>query len=152
MYACNCTWNWFNEEAACMRWARSNGTGLALAIYYRRLWILIFGLKSVAVKAATAARVPTPLQWWATHWSRPHAVEKMHLCKQEKLPAPNVTSTAGRRLPNASIPNSTPHLRVVMPPVLKTSTVPRCLSKLYYTTDAQCMLHPHISREGASND
>ena len=22
---------------------------------------------------------------------------------------------------------------------------------LYYTTDAQCMLHPHISREGASN-
>ena len=22
----------------------------------------------------------------------------------------------------------------------------------YYTTHAQCMLHPHISREGASND
>ena len=28
------------------------------------VWILIFGLKSVAAKAATAATVPTPLHWW----------------------------------------------------------------------------------------
>ena len=26
------------------------------------------------------------------------------------------------------------------------------LQEPYYTTHAQCMLHPHISREGASND
>ena len=35
-----------------------------------------------------------------------------------ELPAPNVTSTAGKRLPNTSVPNHTPHLREAMTPAL----------------------------------
>ena len=29
---------------------------------------------------------------------------------------------------------------------------PTVIQEPYYTMHAQCMLHPHISREGASND
>ena len=35
-----------------------------------RLWILIYDLKSVAAKAATAATVPTPLQISTLQWNR----------------------------------------------------------------------------------